>query len=61
MISLISSILLGAIVAAYLFTPMLDEWVIEKSLRRYCEGVKEAFEGQMYSPAYLCTFIEGSE
>lgn len=60
-VTLISSVLLASVVAAYLFTPLLDEWVIQKSLRRYCDGVKEVFEGQFYSPAYLCTFIEGSE
>lgn len=60
-ITLVSSIFLAFIVSLYLFTPILDEWVIEKSLYRYCETVKEKFAGQFYSPAYLCTFIEGIE
>lgn len=60
-ITLFSSIFLAFIVSLYLFTPILDEWVIEKSLNRYCDTIKEEFTGQFYSPAYLCTFIEGTE
>jgi len=60
-ITLLSSIFLAFIVSLYLFTPILDEWVIKKSLKRYCDTIKEEFVGQFYSPAYLCTFIEGTE
>jgi hypothetical protein len=60
-ITLFASIFLAFLVSVYLFTPMLDQWAIEKSMTRYCSTVKEEFSGQFYSPAYLCTFIEGIE
>lgn len=60
-ITLASSLLMAFVISLYLFTPILDDWVLEKSLARYCSKVKEEFSGQFYSPAYLCTFIEGIE
>jgi hypothetical protein len=60
-ITLVSSIALAFLVSLYLFTSSLDEWVIQKSLHRYCGTIKEDFSGQFYSPAYICTFIEGIE
>jgi len=61
LITLFSSILLAFVVSLYLFTSALDEWVIQKSLKRYCGTIKEDFAGQFYSPAYICTFMEGIE
>lgn len=60
-VTLISSIILTLVISLYLFTPLLDQWVIEKSLSRYCQTLKEEFSGETFSPAYLCTFIEGIE
>lgn len=59
--TLFASLFLALIIALYLFTPTFDEWVIEKSLKRFCELQKRDFQGEMFSPAYLCTFIEGVE
>jgi|CXWL01.1.fsa_nt_gi hypothetical protein len=60
-ITLLSTIFLTIIVSLYLFTPVFDEWVIEKSLKRFCATQKEEFTGEFYSPAYICTIIEGIE
>lgn len=59
LITLSSSIILAGLISIYLFTPVMDEWVLEKSLKRFCGTQKEQFNGEFYSPAYLCTFIEG--
>lgn len=59
--TLFASLFLALVVSLYLFSSVFDEWVIQKSLKRYCERVKGDFQGEMYSPAYLCSFIEGVE
>lgn len=45
----------------YFMSSVLDTWVIQHSLNRFCEEQKEVFSGDMYSPAYLCTFLPDSE
>jgi len=57
----ITAVVLALPIAAYVFTPLLDEWVIEKSIGRFCDGVKEQFTGEEFSYEYLCLFVEGTE
>ena len=57
----ISAVLLALLIASYWFTPVFDELVIEKSLKRFCAGVKEDFKGMEYSNEYLCLFMDDSE
>ena len=58
--SSISSVLLAGVILLYVMTPIFDEWAIEYSLQRFCSVQKEAFEGEFFTPAYLCTFIDPS-
>jgi hypothetical protein len=49
------------VLAVYLMSSVMDQWIIQKSLKRFCEEQKEIFSGEEYSPAYLCTFLPISE
>ncbi|MDF2378894.1 MAG: hypothetical protein P1V18_01560 [Candidatus Gracilibacteria bacterium] len=53
--------LLSVLIATYWFTPLFDEFVIEKSLKRLCDGAKEEFTEESYTHEYLCLFMDGSE
>ena len=54
----VSAVLLAGLILIFLMTPVMDEWALPFVLNRYCEHQKEAFSGEFFTPAYLCTFLD---
>ncbi len=57
-ISFVSTVLLASLILLFLMTPIMDEWALPFVLNRYCAHQQEAFQGEFFTPAYLCTFLD---